>query len=428
MRNGAEALAAGAPVTEAPTSRVALLELVWLGLYYFAQSFHWGALLTVVVPAEVLRFVPESQKGAYLGFLFSGGAVMAMVVSPIAGALSDRSTLSIGRRRPFVLTGVLVNCLGLAGMRYAPTYAWYAGALLLVQAANNFAGGAFNGLIPDKIPPSQRGLTSGVMGFLMMAGTIGGALIAGHFVGQGQAARVYAIVAGVMVACAAIMAWRVKETPLRAVSPVAFAEFARSFWVDPRRYPDFAWMFVTRALVMLGFYTVITFLQFFVKDTLHLTRAQAAQATGYLSAITVGSGTVVALLAGWSSDRVGRRGIVSIAGIFLALTSLGLLAQPPYGTLVWIAVVFGIGFGAFTSVDWALAIDVLPRRGTAAKDLGIWAIANTLPQVLAPVVAGPILDVFNRQAPNLGYSVVFSGAIVSVLLGSVFVWRIKGVR
>jgi MFS family permease len=428
MRDAAGTLTAGRPRSDAPGERVPLAELVWLGLYWFAMSFHWGALLTVVIPAEILRFVPESQKGAYLGLLLSGGAVMAMVVAPISGALSDRSTLPMGRRRPFVLAGVLVNCLGLVGMRYAPTYAWYAGALLLLQAANNFAGGAFNGLIPDKIPPSQRGLTSGVMGLMMMMGTVSAALIAGNLMGRGQAAPVYFIIAGVLVVCTAIMAWRIKEEPLRAAPPLVLPEFARSFWIDPRRYPDFAWMFITRGLVMLGFYTMITFLQFFVKDTLHLTREQAAQTTGHLSAITIASGTGVALLAGWISDRIGRKGIVSAAGIFLALTSVGLLTQPPYSTLVWIAVVFGIGYGAYTSVDWALAIDVLPSSRSAAKDLGIWAIANTLPQVLAPILAGPVLDSFNRRTPNLGYTVVFSVAIVYVMLGSIFVWKIKGAR
>src|SRR5579864_2090159 len=138
---GAGALAAGS----VPARRVPFAELVWLGLFWFAMSFHWGALLTVVIPAEVLRFVPEAQKGTYLGLLFASGAVMAMVISPISGALSDRSTLAMGRRRPFVVAGVLVNCVGLVGMRYAPTYASYVGALMVVQTATNFAGGAFNG-------------------------------------------------------------------------------------------------------------------------------------------------------------------------------------------------------------------------------------------------------------------------------------------
>jgi len=418
----------GAGALDAPTRRVPFAELVWLGLYWFAMSFHWGALITVVIPAEVLRFVPESQKGFYLGFLFAVGAVMAMVVSPISGALSDRSTLRMGRRRPFVVAGVLLNCLGLAAMRSAPTYAWYVGAVMVVQAATNFAGGAFNGFIPDRIPRSQRGFTSGVMGFMMMLGTITAALLAGDLVGRGQTPAVYVIDIGVFLVCTALMVWQVREDPRPAAPPFALSAFVRSFWIDPRRYPDFGWMFLTRGLVMLGFYTMISFLQFFVKDTLHLTVREAAHTTGILSAITIASGTGVALVAGWLSDRIGRKGIVSTAGVFLALTSAGLLAQPPYSTLVGIAVLFGIGYGAFTSVDWALAIDVLPARGSAAQDLGIWAIANTLRQVLAPIIAGTLLDVFNRRIPNLGYTVVFAMAIVYVVLGSIFIWRIKGAR
>jgi MFS family permease len=413
---------------DAPTRPVPLAELLWLGFYWFASSFHWGALITVLIPAEVLRFVPESQKGAFLGGLFSGGAVMAMVVSPISGALSDRSALPMGRRRPFVLAGALVNCLGLIGMRYAHTYLAYTGSYVVVQAANNFAGGAFNGLIPDKIPLAQRGLASGIMGFMMMIGTISGALISGSLVGQGHADAVYWIVAGVLAAGAGITAYGVRESPMPPPSSLSRGEFLRSFWIDPRRNRDFAWMFGTRALVMLGFYTLISFLQFFLKDTFHLTPPQAAQTTAKLSAVTIAAGAGVTLLAGWLSDRTGRKGIVSTAGIFLALTGAGLLFRPTLSSLLWIAVLFGIGYGAFTSVDWALAVDVLPSNGSPAKDLGIWAIANTGPQVLAPLAAGPVLDAFNRYSTNLGYSVVFAAAIVYVILGSILVWNIKGAR
>jgi MFS family permease len=411
-----------------PLRLLPLVELVWLGAFWFAISFNWGALLTVVVPAEVLRFVPEMQKGLYLGLLFAGGAVIAMTVSPIAGALSDRSTLPMGRRRPFVVCGVLLAVPGLLGMRYASTYGAFAAALLWVQLTVNVAGSAFNGLIPDKIPPAQRGAMSGVMGGMMMAGTIAAALLSGRLVGLGMTGIIYWIIAGVLLASAAILVWKIRETPLRGTPPFALPAFVRSFWIDPRRYPDFAWLFATRGLVMLGFYTIITFLQFFIRDTLHVSGPEAAQATGTISAIVIAAGAVVALVAGPASDLIGRKGIVSTAGMFLSFTGLGLLFQPPYHTLLWIGVLFGIGYGAYAAVDWALAIDVLPSGHSAAKDLGIWAIANTLPQVLAPVIAGPLLDIFNRRAPNLGYMIIYSLAIVEVALGSAFIWKIKGTR
>ena len=411
-----------------PLRPLPLAELIWLGAFWFAISFNWGALLTVVVPAEVLRFVPEAQKGLYLGLLFAGGAVLAMTVSPVAGALSDRSTLPMGRRRPFVVSGVLLAVPGLLGMRYASTYAAFAAALLWVQLAVNVAGSAFNGLIPDKIPPAQRGAMSGVMGGMMMAGTIAAALLSGRLVGHGMTGIIYWVIAGVLLASTAILVWKIRETPLRGAAPFALPAFVRSFWIDPRRYPDFAWLFATRGLVMLGFYTIITFLQFFIRDTQHLSGPEAAQATGTISAIVIAAGAIVALVAGPASDLIGRKGIVSTAGMFLSFTGVGLLFQPPYHTLLWIGVLFGIGYGAYAAVDWALAIDVLPSEHSAAKDLGIWAIANTLPQVLAPVIAGPLLDIFNRRTPNLGYTIIYSLAIVEVALGSAFIWKIKGTR
>ena len=414
--------------TGEPGRPLPLAKIVCLGLFWLALSFNWGALLTVVVPAELLRFVPEAQKGLRLGLLFAGGAVIAMVVSPVAGALSDRSTLAMGRRRPFVAAGVLLAVPGLLGMRYAPTYLAFTAALLWVQLAVNTAAAAFNGLIPDEIPPGRRGVLSGVMGGMMMAGTIAAALLSGRLVGAGMTAAVYWIIAGVLVASAAVIVGTIGESPLRNVSPFALPAFVRSFWVDPRQYPDFAWLLVSRGLVMLGFYTITTFLQFFLRDTLHLSRLDAAQATGTISAVVIAAGALVAPGAGPASDLIGRKGIVSTAGMFLAFAGFGLLFQPTFQMLICIGVLFGIGYGAYASVDWALAIDVLPSSRSAAKDLGIWGVANTLPQVLAPVIAGPLLDLFNRTGPNAGYSVIFALAIVEVALGSAFIWKIKGAR
>lgn len=411
-----------------PVRGLSLPDLAWLSLFWFATNFHWGALLAVVLPVEILRFVPEAQKGTSLGLLLAGGALIALVVTPIAGALSDRSTLPIGRRRPFIITGTLLNCLGLLGMHYAPSYLWFFLAFLVVQGANNLASAAFHGLVPDKVPFAQRGLASGLMGFLTMLGTIAAAGVSGTLVGRGDTGMVYWAISVVLLLCMVLTALKVDEEPLRRAPRFALHEFIKSFWIDPRRHPDFAWMFATRALVMLGFYTILTFLQYFVKDTLHLSKLQAAQTTGTIGAVVIAAATLAALGAGWLSDRVGRKSFVSFGGLFLAVTGAALIFQPPYAILLWCAALCGIGYGAYISVDWALAVDVLPSRASGGKDLGIWSIANTLPQVLAPTIAGPILDAFNRRAPNLGYTAIFSAAIVYVVFGSIFVWKIKNAK
>ena len=52
------------------------------------------------------------------------------------------------------------------------------------------------------------------------------------------------------------------------------------------------------------------------------------------------------------------------------------------------AVVMGIGIGAYFAIDLALITDVLPDKDhKAAKDMGIFNIANSLPQSVAPAIA-----------------------------------------
>ena len=85
------------------------------------------------------------------------------------------------------------------------------------------------------------------------------------------------------------------------------------------------------------------------------------------------------------------------------------------------AVVLGIGFGAYTAVDFAMITEVLPAAGDRAKDLGVINIANALPQVLAPVVAAGVLGL------GLGYSALYVVAAAVSVLGSVLVRRIRSV-
>jgi MFS family permease len=100
---------------------------------------------------------------------------------------------------------------------------------------------------------------------------------------------------------------------------------------------------------------------------------------------------------------------------------------------ILMGIVFGLGYGAYESVDWALASDVLPSMDDYAKDMGVWHVAMVLPQVIATPVAGYLLDNFQRvgaaqNIPNLGYTVIFVIAVIYFVLGTVFVKQIKKVR
>jgi MFS family permease len=264
------------------------------------------------------------------------------------------------------------------------------------------------------------------MGLMSMLGSIGGILVAGVFMDRHLVAQFYALTGGILVLGAALTVWRVREQPLTEAPPFNWREYLSQFWVSPRKHPDFAWVFVARALVMLGFYTMVSFINYYLKDVLRIEHFAAV--TSYVSGVVMIGAIFSTFLGGWLSDRVGRRALVCVGSLLMGITCLAFLATRSLAVVYAFAVVFGIGYGVFISVDWALAIDVLPSLRTAGKDLGIWGIACTLPQVIGPLVGGQVIYAFQGISIVAGYQAVYLLGFVYLLLGSVFVWRIRGTR
>jgi MFS family permease len=216
---------------------------------------------------------------------------------------------------------------------------------------------------------------------------------------------------------------------------VAIASVGAAFAFDfrPRRNGDFTWVVLTRMLVMMGIYLIQNFVLLIMINYAHAPNPQSAT-TVFIILLTI-SATLSTLFAGWASDRVGRKRMVYLSGSFMALVGVAFVVAPfiipgnllplTYGA----AAVFGLGFGAYVSVDWALVADVLPDEKTFARDMGIWNIALTLPQVLAVVLGGWLLA-FGVTAGNrsLGYTLLFAFLVIFCVLGTVTVRNIKGVK
>lgn len=392
---------------------------VVLSAFWFGTAFHWLVLLLIVMPKDVVKFVGEGQKGTYLGLLTAIGAIMALVLPPLVGAHSDRT----GKRIPYIRLGLAVNLVGLVVMALAASALagmsgfWvYVLGFLLVQFGNNYATAPYSALIPQLVPVEQRGRYSGVMAMLQAGGQLLGAvaaLLLGLLHLPGWA--IYALVALVLLLPALVT---MRGVPAQTDRLSGQAHVPQMSVAQLFAYQPFLWVFLTRVLFALGQYSVQPFLQYYNKDVMR--QGDPANATSIMLACIIVGSIASALIGGRISDRVGRKPVIYVAGGLMAAVAMMLLFAPNFPVALALALVFGLGFGAFTSVDWALGSDAMPSESSYARDMGIWHVAFVAPQFVgAP--QGRLLDWGNAQSPNLGYTLVFGIAAVFFVLGVILV-------
>ncbi len=405
-----------------PRIRGPLRRLLWSLLVANVSIFLiWGSVPTILLAIQVQRADP-GDKAAQLAIITAVGALCAMVAQPIAGMLSDRTRSRFGRRARWMVLGALIGGLALIGMGLATTIAQLLIAWIIVQVAYNFAQGPLSAIMPDRTPPAVRGTFSAFAGIGLMVGSVGGQIIGSTLARNVGAA--YVLMAGIALVVMVLFLVLNPDADNRGEPRPRFAlvDFLRTFWVNPVAHPDFFWGFIGRLLLYVGYFLVSGYLLYVLQDYIGL----GAAAVGWIPLLGVATllGIVASIaVAGPLSDRLQRRKIfVVIAAALVALALLVPFVWPTLAGMFVFAAVSGVGFGAYQAVDTALVSEILPAREAFAKDLGVVNIAATLPQTLAPALAGTIVVSFG------GYAALFPIGAVVVVLGALAILPIRAVR
>jgi len=460
------------PINEQKLSQFRLFALC---VMWFGRAALWATVSIILLPKQVITILGISEdeddddnsnsnyKGTLLGVLTLVGAVVGIFAFPLFGSLSDKLQpkkcvwpVPFGKRRPFMFFGALatfVSCvlLGLSGQR---------GIYWAIPVAITWAGLSFSdavcsapymALIPDLVSKTQFGASSGWMGTMNMLGNI-------TIVGFGFLVPVISV-AGVYSLLGALYLFTTLFTIIFTVEgkfvidvsnldsmynesvdciPGGWSTigFLKSM-VAPFKDKNFRWVFWTRFLFTAGFQIVSQYLEFFLDDVVERPYSlgffelndPVEAASVFIGIITIGS-LASALASGILSDFFGRKPLIYISGGCMSVVTIVLIFCKTYWILTLFGFVFGVGYGCYISVDFALVSDVLPNKSEYGKDMGVWHNSWLVPVVIIPPMSGIALDILQDHSAesgvfsNFGYKTIFFVATIFLVLAVVFISKV----
>ena len=419
----AAAQAALPEALRAPTKRVSFGFILMLCLANVALWFSMQPVINYLLPKQIVAFDPvASHQGLYDGLILALGAFLSIFSNTIGGALSDRTTSRFGRRIPWLIGCGALGAGALALLANASGIALLFVGYGLYQLVVNGALAALTAIVPDKAPEGQRGLVSAFVGLALPLAIVLGAIVVGLVVTDVRIG--YYILAATLVVVMILFSLTLRDPrlPREAVPPFKLGEFLRGFWLDPRKYPDFGWAWITRFLVNFGWNSTLgSFLFLYLKNAVKVSNPQSSVAI--VQIIAVAMILISSVIGGYLSDRLRRRKIFVMGSAGLIAIALLILALVTSWVAVLVAaVIVGLGFGSYLAVDLALLTDVLPSASDRGKDMGVFNIANALPNALAPLVGGIFVATFGSFQP------LFFMAAGVTLLAAILVQPIKSVR
>ena len=393
-------------------------------LAYIGTILLFLAPLLVSLALKVNSLVGIERAPNSLALVAGVGALLAMFANPFFGRLSDRTTSRLGMRRPWMVIGLVGGSLGILVVAVAPSIAVVLIGWCIAQLFFNALLATLVAVLPDQVPVAQRGTVSGVLGVCLPIASVTGTFLVQLFTGnQLTMFLVPCAIGGFFVLLFAVT---LKDRRLAMADRPTWSlrEFAGTFYVNPRKSPDFGWAFASRFMFVLAYAFLTTYQAYYLLDKIGSTETDVPQQI-FLGTLVQSVVLVTAsLVGGRLSDRTGRRKIfVLIAATVYGLAMFAIaIASNFNGYLVGMAI-GGLGFGVYMAVDLALVADVLPDTDNNAKNLGVMNIAGALPSSIAPAIAPVILAISSGS-----YGVLYAVAGICAIIGGAAILPVKRVR
>jgi MFS family permease len=329
-----------------------------------------------------------------------------------------------GRRRPWIVGGAIGLALSLFVIAIAGSVPVLIVAWFCAQLSANACFAAYLATVADQIPPKQTATITALGGVMQNVGVLGALFLAQQLTTDMVA--LFMVPAAIGVLGMVVYAIVLPDAQLTQRPPAeGWKAFLTTFWVSPKKHPDFAWAWWSRFLLILGSFMFTTFRFNWMRTEMGMDDATAVSTILVGTLIYTGVLVVVGQVAGIVSDKLGKRKF----GVFLsvALFAVGLLALTQVSDVSHFYIVeaiLGAAYGIYMGVDLALVLAVLPNPDDCAKDLGVFNIANAAPQSVAPFLGAALIAV----GAGANFDLLYVVAAAATLLGAAAIIPVKKVK
>lgn len=422
----------------------------WLtqyGLAYFGSCIGWAAPSQLLLGNQLLLLRPDDKENALSILMMLGGAAMVLT-SLVTGYLSDRTRSRIGRRLPWILAGAAVCAVCLVLMPAAPGFGLLVALWALFQVFMAFVTNNLLTLGPDVAPQRQFGVISGVLGATYTLGLVFGTVVASSL----ELAPAYMVTAALLLVLVSQLAFgpglralleAERRTPqigdggpgdpvsgvgVAAGTDAAAADFggtdavfARAEVLPKGAYRDYWWVFASRFVVHIGNYVALFYLLYYLRD--HIGIDDPDGGVMILTVIYAACTVLTAIVGGQLSDKLRRRKVfVVFSSIAVAAATVIMAFAHAMPVVIVAAVVLGLAWGVFTSVDQALINEALPSERNRARDVSIMTLTVGITNMISGGVAALALNYLG------GYPGLYLLCTVVCLAGTVLVLPVRSSR
>ena len=373
-------------------------QLVAISVYWFGINALWGGY-EIFGQYKVESLVGTATRGTTMGLLELLVGVIAVLVVPTIGTISDYTSTRWGRRKPYILIGGLLDVVFIFGIATSQSLIVLAAFLMLLQLSSCLAQGPFQGYVPDLVPDRQVNVASAFVGLMRLTGVVTGAALVSSGATTGDYATPLILIGVIEMSLAVATVVLVREGP--AAKPRngrSWLSIAAEAWgTDALRERSFVFMTLTRLLFLMGPSVFVNLSFFYIRDSLHQSGADL-QTWLTIGTATLGLGTIAGTIpSAWLGTRLGRKQVVWVSALVSAIgIVLVARAQAPIEAVPGLLMI-GLGSGGYLAMDWALMTSTIPRTASG-RYMGLANIANSISGPLALILGGQVLDLVTRSA------------------------------